>query len=417
MSTWKDDLRLKIKTIARISSLINSSLDIREVLDNSLAAVEQFIEVETSSIFELDAAAGELYFSCARGAGAQKIQHLRLRVGEGIAGYVAQTEKAVLVGNAHADSRFLASFDTITGFTTKSILGVPLKVKNRLIGVLELLNKKDGTDFDEEDLDIVSILANQIGIALENARLYKKLQDKLQVTVEELKFTQNKLFQSERLAALGKLAQGVAHEVRNPVTIIAGMARLLSKKTAPADPVQEFLHQISEAASRLERMVKEIESFARMPEPCIAPADLGELIERVLADFSAWLPSSGVSVVVQMPPELPRIPLDACLMGQVLQHLIQNSLEAMPHGGTLSVTVSLEAGAVRIRLKDTGTGISAETLPLVFDPFFSTKPRGTGMGLTIAHRIISEHRGEIHVSATPGDGVAVDLWLPRWPSD
>ena len=169
MTTWKDDLQKTIKTISQISSLINSSLDIREVINNSLAAVEQFIEVETSSIFELDTTRGELFFCCARGSRAEKIQNLRLKIGEGIAGYVAQTEKAMIVGDAHHDPRFLASFDAISGFTTRSILCVPLKVKNRLIGVLELLNKKDGTDFDEEDLDVIVILAIVILNALRAA--------------------------------------------------------------------------------------------------------------------------------------------------------------------------------------------------------------------------------------------------------
>ena len=417
MTTWKDDIQKTIKTISQISSLINSSLDIREVINNSLAAVEQFIEVETSSIFELDTTSGELFFCCARGSRAEKIQNLRLKIGEGIAGYVAQTEKAMIVGDAHHDPRFFASFDAISGFTTRSILCVPLKVKNRLIGVLELLNKKDGTAFDEEDLDIISILANQIGIAMENARLYQKVQDKLQVTVEELKFTQGKLLQSERLAVLGKLAQGVAHEVRNPVTIIAGLAHLMSKKIPATDPGQDLLKEIAAATCRMERMVKEIESFARMPEPRIDPADLARVLQAALATFAERLSSSGISLVVQVPADLPLIPLDVQLMGQVFRHFIENSLEAMPHGGTLSLTVTPEAKVVRITLQDTGKGIAPESLSLVFDPFFSSKPQGTGMGLTVAHRIVSEHKGEICLSSTSGVGVTIDLCLPRWPAD
>jgi signal transduction histidine kinase len=154
-----------------------------------------------------------------------------------------------------------------------------------------------------------------------------------------------------------------------------------------------------------------------MPEPHIAPADLAGVIQAALASFAARASSSGISVVVQVPADLPPIPLDTQLMSLVFRHLIDNSLEAMPHGGTLTLTVTLEAKAVRMTLQDTGTGIPAETLSLVFDPFFSSKPQGTGMGLTIAHRIVSEHTGEICLSSTPGAGVTVDLWLPRWPSD
>jgi signal transduction histidine kinase len=417
MTSWNDDIRNKIRTISKISSLINSSLDIGEVLNNSLAAVEQFIEVETSSIFELDTTSGELSFCCARGTGAEKLQELRLKIGEGIAGCVAQTEKALIVTDAHQDPRFLATFDGITGFTTRSILCVPLKAKNRLIGVLELLNKTDGTDFDEEDLDIVSILANQIGIALENARLYKKIQEKLLVAVEELKFTQSKLLQSERLAALGKLAHGVAHEVRNPVAIIGGMAHLLNKKIQASAPGHELLREIQGAVARLERMVDEIESFTRIPAPHPTPSDISGVIQTALAPFTEQLKSLGISLTLQVPAELPPIPLDVHLMGQVLHHLIENSLEAMPLGGSLSLTVALEPKSLKISLQDTGSGIPAETLPLIFDPFFSTKPRGTGMGLTVAHRLIAEHKGEISLCSTPGTGTSVDLWLPRWPSD
>jgi signal transduction histidine kinase len=417
MTPRNNDSRNKIYSLAEISTLINSSLDIDEVLNNSLAAVEQFIEVETSSIFELDTALGELYFRCARGQKADKLQALRLKVGEGIAGYVAQTERPVISPDVRHDPRFHGSFDDLTGFTTRSILCVPLKAKNRLIGVLELLNKKDGTDFGEEDLYMVSILANQIGIALENARLYQKLQEKLLVTVEELKFTQSRLFQSERLAALGKLAQGVAHEVRNPITIIGGMARLLEKKIPATDPGRELLREISAAVSRLERMVREVESFARLPAPRLIATDISGVIHTTLSACAAPLSSRGVSLAVQIPPDLPPLPLDAPLLGQVFRHLLENSLDAMPSGGELALTITLEAGSVKITLRDTGLGIPAEILPLVFDPFFSTKPQGTGMGLTIAHRIISEHKGEMRLSSTPGVGTTVDLWLPRWPRD
>jgi signal transduction histidine kinase len=417
MTSLDDSLRNKIRTISRISTLINSSLDIREVLNNALAAVEQFIEVETSSIFELDAASGELYFSCARGTGAEKIQGLRLKIGEGIAGYVAQTEKPVMVADVQHDPRFFGLFDHLSGFTTKSMLCVPLRATYRLVGVMELLNKKDGTSFNEEDLDIVTILANQIGVALENARLYQKLQEKLVVAVEELKFTQSKLFQSERLAALGKLAQGVAHEVRNPITIIGGMARLLSKKIPAADPGQELLKEITAALSRLEMMVKEVESFARLPQPRPVATDILGVIHAACSTLGPQFSSRGVSLEITAPPDLPPIPLDAQLMSRVFRHLLENALEAMPSGGNLSLRVVLEAQCVRITLQDTGTGIEEEILPLVFDPFFSTKPRGTGMGLTIAHRIILEHKGELCLSSTTGVGTAVDLWLPRWPSD
>lgn len=417
MASWHFDRRHKIQAISTISSLINSSLDIQEVLNNSLAAVEHFIEVENSSIFQLDASTGELFFCCARGAGAKKIAELRLTVGEGIAGWVAQTEKPLIVTDVREDPRFLPSFDAITGFTTRSILGVPLKAKGRLIGVLELLNKTDGTEFNEEDLEIMKILANQIATALENARLYKKVHEKLHLTVEELKFTQGKLLQSERLAALGKLAQGVAHEVRNPVAIIGGLAHLIQKKIPATDPTQKLLGEINTAVHRLEIMVREIETFAQMPALRIAPADVARILEEAVSVFVEPLASAGVSLEMHIPADPPPMPVDAARLGQVFHLLLENSLEAMPLGGRLSLSLALERKCVKISLQDTGKGIPPEIMPLIFDPFFSTKSRGNGMGLTIVHRIISEHKGEIHICSTPGAGTTVELRLPRWPSE
>lgn len=417
MTAWNSELRTKIQTISRISSLINSSLATPEVLNNALSAVEHFIAAETSSFFELDRGTGELFFCCARGKGAEKLTQLRLKVGEGIAGWVAQTEQPVMVADVGRDPRFQSHFDAVSGFSTRSILCVPVKAKDRLLGVLELLNKKDGSGFQEEDLNILSIVANQIGTALENARLYQKLQDKLLVTVEELKFTQGKLLQSERLAALGKLAQGVAHEVRNPVAIIGGLAHLLEKRIPAGDRGQKFLGEINEAVQRLERMVEEIEAFARMPKPRLRPSDLAGVIHQALAGLAAPINALGISVEMHLAPELPPVPVDPHLLGRVLQLLIENALEAMPKGGKLSFATALEGRQVKITLQDTGTGIAPETLPLVFDPFFSTKPSGTGMGLTMAHRIISEHHGDIQIRSTPGGGTAVDLRLPRWPAD
>jgi signal transduction histidine kinase len=195
------------------------------------------------------------------------------------------------------------------------------------------------------------------------------------------------------------------------------MAHLLRKKIPAADPHQELLQEISTAAQRLDTIVKEIEIFSRLPEVCLAPADLLAVLEETLAALAPRLASSGITVSFQAPGELPPIPLDVRLMGQVFRILVENALEAMSLGGALTITVALEPRLVRITIQDTGPGIPAESLPLVFDPFFSTKPQGTGMGLTIAHRIISEHQGEIRLSSAPGAGVTVDLCLPRWPSD
>jgi signal transduction histidine kinase len=406
--------REDLRNLVTLSSLINSSLETQEALNNALMSVEQSVNAEVSSIFEVDKVKGELFFRLARGPGSEKIKALRLPIGEGIAGWVAQTEKPLICPDAYLDARFSRQFDAQSGYQTRSILCVPLKSQDRLIGVLEVLNKKDGQDFTEDDLEVLTMLGNMIGPALENAQLYSRLKEKLSLTMEELKVVEDKLLQTERLAALGKLSQGVAHEVRNPVMIIGGFARRLLKHLSPDEQAREMVDPILHQVHRLEQMVAEIEAFTVLLEPDLKRQDLARVIDQVLAASAEALEQRQIAVARQVPPDLPQIPLDERLMSQALLHLIDNAMEAMPHGGQLTLAVTPEPKGLRLILKDTGVGIKPEDMPFLFDPFFSSKPDGTGMGLTKVHQVISDHRGEIQITSILQQGTEVNIWLPRW---
>jgi len=406
--------RDNLRNLVELSSLINSSLDTQEALNNALMSVEQSLNAEVSSIFEVDQVKGELFIRLARGPGSHKIKALRLKIGEGIAGWVAQTEKPLICPDPYTDARFSRHFDDESGFCTRSILCVPLKSRDRLVGVVEVINKKEAQGFTAEDLEVLTMLGNMIGPALENAHLYSRLKEKLSLTREELKVVENKLLQTERLAALGKLSRGVAHEVRNPVMIIGGFARRLKKRLSADDPAQEMLDPILRELRRLEQMVSEIEAFTVLLEPDIKPRDLGRVVDEVLAASAGALAARQIVLERSIPPDLPRIPLDEHLVGQALGHLIDNAREAMPQGGRLAVSVTPEPQGLRLALRDTGIGIAPEDLPYVFDPFFSSKPDGTGMGLTKVYQVISDHRGEIQIKSVPGQGTEVSIWLPRW---
>jgi signal transduction histidine kinase len=282
------------------------------------------------------------------------------------------------------------------------------------MGVLEVLNKKDGRGFTDDDLEILTMLGNMIGPALENAQLYTRLKEKFILTREELKVVQEKLLQSERLAALGMLSRGVAHEVRNPAMVIGGFARRLQKHLSASDPGREMIAPILQQVRRLEQMVVEIEAFTVLLEPDLKPQDLARVVDQVLSACAGALQQRRIALEQQIPPDLPRIPLDERLMDQALHHLIDNALEAMPNGGRLSLSVTLEPKGLRLILRDTGMGIPPEDMPYIFDPFFSSKPDATGMGLTKVHQVISDHRGEIRINSVPGHGTEVNIWLPRW---
>jgi signal transduction histidine kinase len=408
--TSQDELKLLVS----LSTLISSSLNMEEVLGHALQCVEEFLGAEVSSIFEVDKSTGELFFRLARGVGGEKIKGLRLKIGEGIAGWVAQTEKPLICDDTLTEPRFCHTFDTRSGFQTKSVLCVPLKAKDQLIGVLEVINKKAGGHFDEADLELLTILGNQIGIALENARLHQRLNERLTLTMGELKTAQQKLIQAEKLTALGKLSLGVAHEVRNPVMVIGGFAHRLQKLLPANDRARDMLTIILSEVHKLNRMVREIEEFTRLPEPQLRPTPVAELLEQVLMENAPALAKQGVQVKRRIALDLPPVPVDAELLRLAFHHVMENAREAMPHGGVLEVAVQPTPTHLKITLRDTGVGIAPGDLPHIFDPFFSTKPQGTGMGLTTVHRIISDHGGEITVTSTPNQGTEISISVPRW---
>jgi signal transduction histidine kinase len=404
----------ELRRLVNFSALINSSLDIQTVLNQAMDYVEYLLEAEASSIFEVDPEQGDLFFRLARGEKAQALKGMRLQMGEGVAGTVALTEDPLLVTDTSQDPRFCQRFDGCSGFYTRSILCVPLKSRERLVGVLEVLNKKDPRGFDETDCEILTLVGNLIGTALENARLYGRLQDRLSATREELKIAQEKLLRSERLAALGKLSQGVAHEVRNPITIIGGFVHRLEKHLPTDDPHQATLEIINAQVHKLEQMVREIEAFTKLGEPVLRVTRLPELIDRVLTAQASQMQKAQVEVHTAFPSMLPPVPADPELLSLALGNLVTNALEAMPNGGNLEINLAAEPSRVRLSVKDTGVGIASADLPRVFDPFFSSKPQGTGMGLTAVHHIIANHLGEIEIESKPGQGTTVHLWLPRW---
>lgn len=410
----KVDRRLaELATLVELSALINSSLDIQTVLDNAMKCVEEFINAEASSIFEVDQDRGELFFRLARGEKGHKVKEVRLKIGEGIAGWVAQTGKPVVVSDTRTDTRFTQRLDTQSGFQTRSILCVPLNYKGQLVGAVEVLNKKDRKGFDEKDQEMLTILGNQIAMALENAKLYTRLKQKFAITTEELKVAQAKLIRSERLAALGRLSQGVAHEVRNPVTSIGGFAHLVQKKLAPDDPNQEYLKIIRAETQKLERMVKDIEWFTNLREAVLRPTNILVTAEKALSSILEALQARSIELERAF-SDVPEIPADDELLELALEHVLTNAIEAMPGGGSLRLAISAEPKGVLISIKDTGKGITLEDLPNVFDPFFTSKTQGSGLGLTTVNRIISDHNGEIKISSEPGKGTEVKIWLPRW---
>ncbi|MCU0573415.1 MAG: GAF domain-containing protein [Syntrophobacteraceae bacterium] len=407
----------ELRALVELSGMVNSSLDIESVLGHAMTCVQELLDAEASSIFQLDAEKGELYFRLALGDAAERVREVRLGMGQGIAGWVARTRRPLIIPDTSKDPRFNAEVDVHSGFRTRSILCVPMIYRGRLTGVLQVLNKRSGREFTRDDLEILTVLSNQIATAIENARLYARLNERFTLTSCELRSTQEKLLHAERLAALGRLSQGVAHEVRNPVTVIGGFARRLKKELAASESAQRGLDVILAEAERLERMVTDIEDFCKLPAPSPGEVDLARLLERVLQSFSDWMNRQSIAAEVLSDGLAYHAWADEKLLEIACRNVIQNSIEAMPEGGRIEIELKTVDNGLALRFRDTGSGIPPESLPYVFEPFYTSRTRGSGLGLTRVHRIVCDHGGDVNIASVVGKGTEVLITLPMAPHE
>jgi signal transduction histidine kinase len=235
---------------------------------------------------------------------------------------------------------------------------------------------------------------------------------KLREQTEVLFKTEEQLRRADRLSALGELSAGMAHEIRNPLGSIKGAAEILKEGYRPDDPRSEFAQILVRETDRLNGIVEEFLGFVRPKPPELREADVNDVVESVLALTAQPARKAGVAVAKHLDQMIGRHNLDAGLLQQAFLNIVLNAIQAMPAGGTLTVSSRLSDGAIEIAFSDTGTGISPKDRKRLFDPFFTTKQDGTGLGLAITFRIIQNHRGAIEVMSEQGKGTTFTVRIP-----
>lgn len=226
--------------------------------------------------------------------------------------------------------------------------------------------------------------------------------------------TQQELVRVEKLAAIGELAAGVAHEINNPLAVIRGNAELLQMSLAEGAPAQEEIGIITRQVGRVERIVANLLKFARQEQPVVGLTPINNILDEIIAQVGHQIPLSCISIERRYTEGELSIVADADQLRQVFTNLILNGVQAMPNGGTLTIASSVDQGreSCAIVVSDTGTGILPENLALIFNPFFTTRNNGTGLGLSVSYGIIRAHGGEILVESSPGEGTSFRVILP-----
>jgi two-component system, NtrC family, sensor histidine kinase HydH len=279
--------------------------------------------------------------------------------------------------------------------------------RGEALGVIVVDNIYSERPIQEEDLRFLSAFASQAGLAIQNAMFYEGLRK----AHKELQSMQQRLVQSEKLAALGEFAATMAHEIRNPLVSIGGYARLVQKRHRDA-----YSQIIYEEVGRLEGILNRILAFSKATPGDRSDEEIGGLLEEILRVMRADLDQKGVRVRKEWTQSLPIVHCDREQIKQVFLNLFQNAVEAMGPRGTFTLRTFLSSEEdglwVVAEVADTGGGIPAHILPNIFNPFFTTKERGTGLGLAITRRIVEAHGGKIEVDNHPGEGSTFRVKLP-----
>lgn len=408
----KDIYQQELDTILKFSALINSSLNIIEVLDNAMKWAEEFIDAEASSVYELEEDNNELSIRLARGEKKRAVEGLKLNVGEGIAGSVVATGKPVVIQDVRNDKRFSDKIDRSTGFKTRSMICVPLILRDKPVGALQVMNKRNREPFRQADLELLNSMAQLIAVAMENAKLYQRLEEKFDMTSQELASTQKKLIRSERLAAMGHLVQGVAHEIRNPIMTIGGFAHRIKRELNHNYKLQKYIDIILDESGRLERLVREVRDFSEIQSASLLLDTIEPAIHEVLQIFEPLAGNRHVKLSVEIADDLPQINLDSSQLMIAMSNIMENALESMPKGGNLTLQATRDDRHLLVSFRDTGLGIDPEQLDAIYDPFVTSKTRGAGLGLTMVYQIVMNHHGEITISSELDKGTDVTIQLP-----
>jgi len=390
-----------------ITRAITSTLDPEAVLTVSMRGIREFLHVEAGSLILVDRSTGRLVFRKTLSSDQECADERVLQPGEGIVGRTIQEREPIMLNDVQSHPLFSPQRDSVAGLVTRSMLCVPVVVKGQAVGAIEVINKIGGP-FTNDDLEMLSFLAASVGVALENARLYGELAE----SARKLERSQAQLIQAEKLAATGRLAASIAHEINNPLQAIHNCLHLVLNRPLTDEKRARYLQMAQEEVERLITIVTRTLDFYRPSKGRIVPTQVNDLVESVLALAGKRLEHGRVRVQRRLATNLPPLAVVPDQLTQVFLNLVINAAEAMTEGGELTITTAHQDNEVHIGFKDTGPGIPPEEINKIFEPFYTTKATGTGLGLAISYGIVERHGGRITVESEPGRGTLFTVRLP-----
>ena len=402
------------------NSGLMESLDIDEILRLVLEGVTKNIGFDRARLYLVNEKRNVLECKMAVGIDEERIKGISLPLdpGDNVVSRSIFEKQPFVIPDAKNDPR--VNLVIKEKFNLHLLVAIPLLVKEKALGAIAADFIEPNRHITKEALESMMAYAQQAGLAIHNAFMYQELktfsqqmEEKIRKITSDLKKTEAQLIRSEKLAALGQLAAGIAHEIRNPLTSINILIHSIAEKFPSIDSNQEDFKVLEEEIHRINEIVDQFLRFAKPAPPLLQKADLVSIVEEILQLLRPQIDKQNIAVEKEFQP-LPIILMDREQMKQAILNLLMNAIQAMPGGGHLELSGrnSEEGQWIYISIRDSGTGISEEDMSKLFDPFFSTKEGGIGLGLSITHRIIDQHHGKIEVESAPGKGTLFTVWLP-----
>lgn len=395
------DIEAFYRIFRDISTSVHSCSDVKEVLDlvvrkssevvNAKGAILRILNLETSQL-DLSAAYGlsEEYLSKGHISSKNRLYALY------------RFNKVFVVKDVQKDPRVIYR-EAARREGIRMMLDLPLTIENNFIGIIRIFFAQP-RDFSEEELSFLVSIAEQCALALDKARLIEK---------QKLQYMHLSL-QTEKMAALGRMAAAIAHEINNPLAGVLLFSTNLAKKVPKEGPLKEGLDIIIHETIRCKSIIQELLEFSREREPQKVLKNINDVINKALSILENEFRLHHISTEKALSDELPDTLLDVNQMEQVFVNLLLNAVEAIQEKGVITIKSYLDASQTyeMIEIMDTGCGISPDDMNKIFEPFFSTKPKGTGLGLAVSYGIVRNHQGEIKVSSQLGSGTRFTIEIP-----
>jgi signal transduction histidine kinase len=390
-----NDVARRLENYQRLIAIardLASTLDLDVLLNRIIHAAADLADAEAASILLYDDAARQLNFQVATNLDLQTMRGLVVPLDGSFAGWVVTNRQPVRITNAHGDARYFPKVEQVTRFTTESLLGIPLITKDKIVGVLEAINKCDG-EFTDADEELLQVLGAQAAVAIENARLFQ---------------------QSDLIAEF-------VHELRTPLASIGTATYLLLRPEMSQEQRETMIHNIHGETLRLNTLASSFLDLARLESGRvqfhIASFELASMLEDCRQIMQGKADEAGIKIVIDIPPAFPAVDADCDKIKQVVLNLLSNAIKYnCPNG---SVTLSARTGKDEwtLAVSDTGLGIPPKSLPHLFEKFYRVqshegKAPGTGLGLSICKQIVSGHGGSIAVKTKVGEGTTFTIHIP-----